>query len=283
MTDETCQTCKNLFPCADGSWCCSINSDREFYGEPSETTCKCYERYEYEVQKDEPPENKPPELTQEQIIAASERKDQRLREINNERCNLEDDIAEHRREANSLRKSLQDVMSNLNRIITSDIAGFIRWEKEQELPLLQAAERETNAWRELPVDKLDVTAKDKEHLAEHFFDCGQVADWIGKDFPDKKPGLNGEKTKDRLRDAINKISGVDEKQPVNEPETAPEEKKESVADFRSRIFDMLNNERFNFAQDTLEGIFELVGIHETYTGEQMVAVRNIEESIKQKY
>ncbi|GHT17537.1 hypothetical protein FACS1894189_3580 [Planctomycetales bacterium] len=173
------------------------------------------------------PENKPPELTQEQIIAASERKDQKLREINNERCNLEDDIAEHRREANSLRKSLQDVMNNLNTLITSDIAGFIRWEKEQELPLLQVAEQKANAWRELPVDKLDVTAKDKEHLAEYFFDCGQVSDWLCKDFPDKKPGLNGEKTKDRLRDAINKLSGVDFWDPVTE--TAPEEEQESVA------------------------------------------------------
>jgi hypothetical protein len=55
---------------------------------------------------------------------------------------------------------------------------------------------------------VDDDTVDKEKLAECFLTCGQVADWLGKDFPDKKPGLSGEKTKDRLRDAINKISGV---------------------------------------------------------------------------
>jgi hypothetical protein len=72
---------------------------------------------------------------------------------------------------------------------------------------LQKAEEAANAWRELPVENLGVTAKDKEKLAEYFTTCGSVAEWLGKDFPDKKPGISGEKTKDRLRDAINKISG----------------------------------------------------------------------------
>ena len=87
------------------------------------------------------------------------------------------------------------------------MSGFLRWEKEQELPLIQKAEEAANAWRGRIVQDLDVTAKDKEKLGEHFITCGQVADWLGKDFPDKKAGLNGEKTKDRLRDAINKMSG----------------------------------------------------------------------------
>jgi hypothetical protein len=229
------------------------------------------------VNAETPMENKPPQLTQEQIIAASERKDQRLREINTERNNLEGEIAERRREANALRKDLKSVMDTLNTLITSDVAGFIKWEKEQELPLLQLAERNANAWRDLPVEKLDVTAADKEKLLLHFTRCGEVCDWLCLDFPDKKSGLNGEKTKDRLRDAINKISGVLENQTAQEE---PAEEKESVDDFKKRVFDMLGDRRFVFAEETLAGIYEWVEENNHYTDDQKTAVENIADSVK---
>jgi hypothetical protein len=237
-----------------------------------------------EVQMDATPETATTtELTQEQLIEASKRKDQRLREINNARCMLEDEIAEHRREANSLRKSLQDEMSKLNTLITSDIAGFIRWEKEQELPLLQAAEREKTAWRELPVEQLDVTAKDTENLLKHFTRCGELCDWLCKDFPEKKPGISGEKTKDRLRDAINKISGVGTaptpKEETNTDVHAENGDTETVEEFLNRVDDMLDNKRFAFANETLLGIYDWVFVNNHYTAEQKAAVRNIEESI----
>jgi hypothetical protein len=163
---------------------------------------------ETEQEQSEPePEKQEPELTPDEKIEAYIRKEQVLREAQTELNNLENQRSELRREINGFKEPIADVRSKVNRLISCDIAGFLRWEKEQELPLLQKAEEAANAWRNLSVDKLDVTAKDKEHLAEHFTTCGSVADWLGKDFPDKKPGLNGEKTKDRLREAINKISG----------------------------------------------------------------------------
>jgi hypothetical protein len=144
-----------------------------------------------------------PEFSVEEKIDAYLRKEKVLREAQNELVNLEESLEETRREMNAYKKPIAAARGKISRLISCDISGFLKWEKEQELPLLQQAE----AWRNESVDKLDVTAKDKEKLAEHFHTCGNVADWLGKDFPSKKPGLNGEKTKERRRDAIEKISG----------------------------------------------------------------------------
>ncbi|MDR0328956.1 MAG: hypothetical protein LBI05_11740 [Planctomycetaceae bacterium] len=149
----------------------------------------------------------PPGLTPEEKIDAYERKEQVLREAQTELNSLEDQQAECRKEMNSFKKPISEARAKVERLISCDVSGFLRWEKEQELPLIQKAEEAANAWKSMHVSKLDVTAKDKEKLAEHFVTCGALADWLGKDFPDKKPGISGEKTKDRLRDAINKISG----------------------------------------------------------------------------
>ena len=150
----------------------------------------------------------PAELTPEEKIDAYIRKEQVLREAQTELNTLENNRADARREVNSYKEPIADARAKVARLISCDVSGFLRWEKEQELPLIQKAEAAANAWRHEPIDKLDVTAKDREKLAEHFTTCGSVADWLGKDFPDSKVGLNGEKTKDRLRDAINKISGT---------------------------------------------------------------------------
>lgn len=148
-----------------------------------------------------------PELTPEEKIEAYIRKEQVLREAQSEKNNLENTVISLRREINDYKKPLAEAIAKVERLISCDVSGFLKWEKEQELPLLRKAEEEANAWRNCPVESLDVTEKDKEKLAEHFTTCGSVADWLGKDFAEKKTGLNGEKTKDRLRDAINKISG----------------------------------------------------------------------------
>jgi hypothetical protein len=158
---------------------------------------------------DAPPPEK--ELTQDEQNAAYKRKDQVLRDALTEQNNLEDLHAAAKREAKSYEKPIAEAKAKVARLISCDVSGFLRWEKEQELPLLRKAEEAANAWRSEPVDKLDVTEKDREHLAEHFVTCGSVADWLCKDFPDKKSGLNGEKTKDRLRDAIEKISSRGER------------------------------------------------------------------------
>jgi len=153
-------------------------------------------------------ETKPAPLTTEQENDARRRKEQVLREAQTELDNLEDEQADARKEVNSYKKPIADARSKVRRLISCDVHGFLQWEREQELPLLRSAEEAANAWKNEPVDKLDVTAKDREHLAEHFVTCGNVADWLGKDFPDKKKGLNGQATKERLRNAIQKISGV---------------------------------------------------------------------------
>ena len=149
----------------------------------------------------------PAELTQEEKIAAYIRKEQVLREAQSELNSLEDQQADARKEMNSYKKPISEARAKVERLISCDVSGFLRWEKEQELPLLQKAEEAANAWRKESIEQLDVTAKDKEKLAGHFTTCGSVADWLCKEWPDRKPGLNGEKTKERLRDAINKISG----------------------------------------------------------------------------
>ena len=153
------------------------------------------------------PDIQPAELTQEEKIEAYIRKEQVLREAQSDLNSLEDQQADARREMNSYKKPISEARAKVERLISCDVSGFLRWEKEQELPLLQKAEEMANAWRNNPVGDLDVTPALREKLCECFITCGQVADWLGKDFPDKKTGLNGEKTKERLRDAINKIAG----------------------------------------------------------------------------
>jgi len=163
------------------------------------------------------------ELTQDEKIAAYIRKEQVLREAQSELNTLEDQQEDARKEMNSYKKPISEARSKVERLISCDVSGFLRWEKEQELPLLQKAEEVANAWRAEPVSQLDVTAKDKERLAEHFTTCDAVADWLCKEWPDSKPGLNGEKTKERLRDAINKISGNANIEEINAKESSKTE------------------------------------------------------------
>jgi len=158
-----------------------------------------------ETQETEPA---PPELTPEEKIELYARREQVLRDAQTELNNLERKQQAARSTANSLKEPIAEAKTKVNRLINCDIFGFQRWEKEQELPLIRKAEEAANAWKNEPVSALDVTEKDKEKLAECFITCGQVSEWLCKDFPDKKPGLNNEKTKDRLRNAINKISGM---------------------------------------------------------------------------
>ncbi|MDR3234999.1 MAG: hypothetical protein LBT46_15280 [Planctomycetaceae bacterium] len=86
-------------------------------------------------------------------------------------------------------------------------------------PLLFAGTEQDN-WRDKPIDLLAVTDKDKEKLYQAgFVTCGEIADWLSKDWVEKKQGCNGKVFQDRLRDAVNKISGVD-KMPIITEETA---------------------------------------------------------------
>jgi len=151
-----------------------------------------------------------PELTDEQKIEAYIRKEQVLRDAQTELVNLEHTVADLRREINGYKEPIADARAKVARLISCDVHGFLKWEQEQELPLLRKVEAAANAWRYESVEKLDVTEKDKENLQEHFANCGSVADWLCLDFHDKKKGLNGEATKERLRNAIAKISGTGE-------------------------------------------------------------------------
>lgn len=161
-------------------------------------------------------DSKSTEPTEEELIAADSRRDSRIKEINHEMHAMEDLQIAARREANSYKKPLADMRVKLDRLIFADARSFLEMEREEKAansrPLLDAAdeaEKRANAWRNEPVDKLDVTEKDREKLLACFSTCGEVADWIGKEWPEKKPGLGGEKTKDRIRSAIEKISGSD--------------------------------------------------------------------------
>ena len=147
------------------------------------------------------------ELTQEQENEVRRRKDQVVRDAQAELNNLESLKSAAASEVRSYTKSIAEAKAKVNRLVFTDVSGFLNWEKEQELPLLQMAEVAANAWRDESIEKLDVPAKDKKKLVKHFSNCGEVADWLGKDWPEKKTGLNDAETKERLRDAINKISG----------------------------------------------------------------------------
>jgi len=155
----------------------------------------------------ETPSEAPAELTPEQQIEAYKRKEWILFESQSKLNSLEETVSELQFKIKNFKKSIVSTQSKINKLISCDISGFLQWEQEQKLPLLEKAEEAANAWRVESVEKLDVTEKDKEKLLQHFAKCGEVADWLCKDFPEKKKGLDGEATKERLRNAINKISG----------------------------------------------------------------------------
>ena len=117
------------------------------------------------------PEIQPVELTPEEKIEAYIRKEQVLREAMSDLTSLVGQQADARREMNSFKKPISEAQAKVTRLISCDVSGFLRWEKEQELPLLRMAEEAANAWRNEPVEKLDVTEKDREKLAEHFTTC----------------------------------------------------------------------------------------------------------------
>jgi uncharacterized membrane-anchored protein YhcB (DUF1043 family) len=166
------------------------------------------ESAEQEPTEPEPAKPEPPaELTPGEKIEAYTRKEQVQREAQTELDNLEDALSAPKKEANGYKTLIADARAKVRRLNQCDVSGFLRWEKEQELPLIRKAEEAANALRHKPVEDLDVTEKCKERIAEHFTTCGSLADWLGKDFRDKKKGLGGEKTQELLRNAINKISG----------------------------------------------------------------------------
>lgn len=145
---------------------------------------------------------------------AYKRRENRLQEAQSQLHSLEDMQAACRRQANGYKKPIADAKSILERIVFTDIYGFIAMEEEERkansLPLIEAAEeakRRANAWKLESVEKLDVKEKDIEKIIVHFSTCGEVAEWIGREWPEKKSGLGGEKIRDRIRDAIIKISG----------------------------------------------------------------------------
>jgi hypothetical protein len=59
-------------------------------------------------------------------------------------------------------------------------------------------------WRLFPVTELDVTESLKENVAKHFSTCGELAEWLNKDYKEKKSGL-GAKKQEILAEAINKM------------------------------------------------------------------------------
>jgi len=82
------------------------------------------------------------------------------------------------------------------------------WEKANNLiTIAEMKESErANAWKTLPVDKLDLRVKLIETLKKVGFDTiGELSEWLGADFKEPKKGL-GEKTIETLGDAVNKFT-----------------------------------------------------------------------------
>jgi len=147
------------------------------------------------------------EVIENDLIEAYKRKEQALRDAQSKARAVEDEAIEYRRLASDYKKRYVELRNNVDVLINCDISGFIAWEKEQNNTLFRKQEQAENAWRNLPVENLDLPEKDKEKISEHFFTCGAFADWLNLDFPPKKKGIT-EKVREKGIDAINKISGV---------------------------------------------------------------------------
>ena len=66
-----------------------------------------------------------------------------------------------------------------------------------ETPLLDQPNVDPDAWKQESIEKSDMPLKLKKKLGEHFQCLGELSDWIGKDFPDKKKGL-GPKVREEI-------------------------------------------------------------------------------------
>ena len=63
-------------------------------------------------------------------------------------------------------------------------------------------------WKSCPVsDLFELTEKEIEKLSAEFETCGEVCEWLGSDFSKKITGI-GEKTREKIQTAIDRIAGV---------------------------------------------------------------------------
>ena len=154
--------------------------------------------------------------TTEELLEAARRKEAKISEADTECRNLESLQSSLRSQANGYKKPITEFRNVITKYARMTPEEFLRMEEEERnansLPLIDAAEeaeRRANAWKALSVSSLDMPEKDKDKIAACFSTCGEVGEWIAKDWPEKKAGLGGEKIRNRIRDAINKISGSD--------------------------------------------------------------------------
>jgi DNA-directed RNA polymerase alpha subunit len=69
---------------------------------------------------------------------------------------------------------------------------------------MKTSER-ANAWKSIPVEKLDLPKRLIEALYEAGFQAlADVTDWLNKDFREKKKGI-GDKAVDDIRNALNTV------------------------------------------------------------------------------
>jgi len=232
--------------------------------------------------------------TDKELDAARDRRDAEMRKLNLEVIEMKESARIARQEANSYKKPLADLEAKLTRIIQTDPRGYLLMEKEERQENARPLLDKMDDWRELPVEKLDLPEKDREKLIKaEFENCGKISDWLSRDFPEKKPGCNRQDFKDRLRGAINKISGsdamvqeelakVDEAKPdlfeMPEQQENVVRDEEEVDEFLDLLNVLINSDEYDFAFDTLAGIRSWVAENKCYTVAQKEAVTNIESS-----
>lgn len=80
------------------------------------------------------------------------------------------------------------------------------WDQANNLLTLAELKEDerANAWKSLPITKLDLPPKLLGALEEHFCDLEEVCSWIGRDFRDKKRGI-GHAAIDKIRDALDAV------------------------------------------------------------------------------
>lgn len=137
-------------------------------------------------------------------------------------------------------------------------------------------------WKKWPVSVLALSDSLKAKLAENFETCGEVWDWIGSDFSKQIKGL-GESSRDKVRGAIDKIAGVTDDAIHQEAERGKQDREneverdpEKVMELLEEINHMYGDERYEYANDTLEGISDWVENKQCYTTKQWAAIRNIQ-------
>ena len=194
-----------------------------------------------------------------------------------------EDLKDQRKELTS---EIKDAEKELKKAILIGPEGMFN------RPLFDMAERDqidgSEIWRQTPISELDLPEKLKDKTANHFPNVGKLVDWMNMVHREKKEGL-GAKAIEKLQDAVNKIH-----EPIIQQQLADAQESESIEnipaievpsepewqEYTKIMVEMFNEEKYDFACETIGGIYDWVIENQHITEEQIIAIQNIKESVE---